>query len=226
MQPNAELLALKAERDRLAQSHAEATRKITQQGQQLAQLVGAQPQQPQADPIAPIIADLIADGMHPDDAKVMAKGIHRATAPYRQQLQQQQQSIQATSMVGEVMREAWTEMPQLFAFNPSIGQRVEQVMRHNAVTGQGPVDKNFAIAMAKIEWADAQFAAQAGQTPPPQQQQQPVYQQPPSFQSMYAPNAGFQQPTPSSPAAPVRTPEQQAWDAEIKQTFKTDKRTA
>lgn len=210
----------------MQQQNAEAQRKITEQGQQLADLkrqrdalVGVTPPAPQADPIAPIIADLVADGMHPDDAKVMAKGIHRATAPYREQLQQQQQSIMGTAMIGTVMQQAWTENPALFAANPQIGQRVEQMLRNNAMTGQGPVDKDFALAVAKIEWADAHFAAQTGQQPPT------LAQLAPSFQSMYAPPPGFTAPAPAQ-QAPVRTPEQQAWDAEIKQTFKTDKRTA
>lgn len=202
----------------IQQRNVEAQRKITEQGQQLAQikaqrdaLAGVQAPQPQADPIAPIIADLVSDGMHPDDAKVMAKGIYRATAPYREQLQQQQTSIQATSMVGTVMQQAWTEMPQLFAADPQIGQRVEQMVRHNAITGAGPVDKDFALAIAKIEWADRQLAAQGGQQPPPPQQ-------PPSFQSMYAPPPGFTPPAPVT-SAPVKTAAQIQASADIRAEF-------
>lgn len=209
--PSPELTAFKAEVEQLRKTNLEAQRKITQQGQFIAQQLNQPAPQPKQDPLEPYVKMLVAKGYNPQEARDVAEVQWAMNEPIRQAQQQAQQSIHATSMVSEVMREAWTEKPQVFAAHPEIGQRVEQMLRQNAITGQGPVDKEYALALAKIEWFDR---TQGGA------QQQPVPQnQPPSFHSMYAPSPGFTAPTPTQQAAPQLTAEQEKWNADFKRLY-------
>lgn len=190
--------------------------KITQQGQQLAQLVGATPQQPPVDQLAPFVKMLTDEGYSEKDARNVAKVQFAMMQPVLQAQQQASAAIQGTAMVGDVMRQAWTEMPQVFASNPQIGQRVDQILRNDALAGR-PVDKDYAINLALIEHGRLQFGPQ--QTAPPVQQPQP-----PPFNYAWAPPGGY-----GAPAAPVQqkaalTPEQQQWQDDIQKTFKTNAR--
>jgi len=219
--PNPQQLA------QLQQSQLEAHRKITEQGQELARLrqqrdalAGVAPQnQPPPDPIAPYVAILVKKGYPEKDARDVAEVQWAMMQPMMQAQQQASAAIQGSAMVGQIMQSAWSETPQLFAPNAQIGQRVQQILQNDALAGR-PIDKEYALNLAKIEWANNHFAQQNGQPPAA------PAQQPPNFNGMWAPPAGYAQPTPPVQQKPQLPPEAQQWSEDIKKTFKTDARSA
>lgn len=215
--PSPELIALQKQ-------NQEAQRKITELGQKAGELqrqrdalIGSQPPQPAADPIAPYVKMLVDKGYDPKDARDVAEVQWAMMQPAMQSLQQTQAATHGMAMVQDVMRETWTSAPHLFASNPAIGQQVEQILRNDAASGR-PIDAQYAANVAKIVWADDQMARMNGNQPPPPQQL------PPSFQSMYAPPNGFAAPTPPVNQPPQLTPEQQKWNDDIQRQFKTTAR--
>lgn len=208
----------------LQRQNQEAQRKITEQGQQNAELrrqrdalAGVTPKAPAADPLQPFVDALIKKGYDPQQARDMVEVNASMMAPHIEQLQQTQAATQGVAMVQDVMREVYTTNAPLFAL-PGVFQKVEADLRGQAMRG-GVVDVPYALAIAKIEWADAQLALMSGGTPPPTGVQPPAV--PPSFASMFGPPGGngYQPPTPAAPAAPQDTPQQQKWDAEIRNRF-------
>lgn len=219
--PNPQQLA------QLQQSQLEAQRKITEQGQELARLrqqrdalAGVVPQnQPPPDPVKPYVDMLVKKGYAEKDARDVAEVQYAMMQPMLQAQQQASAAIQGSAMVGDIMRQAWTEQPNVFASNPIIGQRVEQVLRANALAGM-PIDKEYAINLAYIEDGRVRYAQVNGQPPAA------PAQQPPNFNGMWAPPAGYAQPTPPVQQKPQLPPEAQQWSEDIKKTFKTDARSA
>lgn len=207
----------------LQRQNQEAQRKITEQGQQLGELrrqrdalAGVIPKPVAADPLEPFVAALIKKGYDAQQARDMVEVNAAMMQPHIQQLQQTQAATQGVAMVQDVMREVYTSNAQLFAL-PGVFQKVEADLRGQAMHG-GVIDVPYALAIAKIEWADAQLAMMNGGAPPATAQPPTL---PPSFSSMFGPpgGGGYQAPTPVAPPAPQDTEQQKKWDAEIRARF-------
>lgn len=215
VQPNAELVAL--QKQNLA-----AQQKITELGQQRAELqrqrdalIGSQPPAPQADPLAPYVKMYTDAGYDEKDARTAAQVQWAMGEETRQIARQNLAAIQGSAMVGNVMQEAIGSMPGVFAANVQIGQNVQRILQADALAGR-PIDKEYALNLALIEDGRARYS---GQTPPVQQQTPP-----PNFNFMSSPQPGFTAPDPTTQAPPPLSPEQQRWNEDIKKTFKTDAR--
>lgn len=207
----------------LQQSQLEAQRKITEQGQELARLrqqrdalAGVSTPQPPADVLAPFVKMLVDDGYLEKDARNVVKMNHAMMQPVLQAQQQAAMAIQGSAMVDDVLRQAWTEMPAVFATNPQVGQRVQQTLRADALAGR-PIDKDYAINLGLIEEGRARFMQTNG-TPPP------APAAPVNFNSMWAPPPGYAPPAPPTTTKQPLTPEAQQWADDIQKTFKTNAR--
>lgn len=161
---------------------------------------------------------LVDEGYAEKDARSVAKMQFAMMQPVLQAQQQAAMAIQGSAMVDDVLRQAWTDVPTVFASNPQVGQRVQQILRGEALAGR-PIDKDYAINLAYIEEGRARHAQNNGQPPAI-----PSQTQPPNFQSMWSTPPGYAPLTPSAATKPQLPPEAQQWAEDIQKTFKTNAR--
>ncbi len=183
---------LEAELGQIKQNYDHLRTDHTRKSQALAQLTGAN-QAPPQDPLSPFLQKAAAKGYNPEDARFMAEMVQEMVAPLAQQQQQYYGALQATQQVGDVMRAAWTQEPEIFA-DPRVSQQVEAQLKQNAMTGQS-CEPALAVNLAIL--ASHQLRKQGNQAPPAQQWQ------PPSFGGFTGMPGGF---APQAPAKQQANP--------------------
>lgn len=211
-QQAAEAQALRDQLAQTQQNYDHLRTDYTRKAQALAQLAGAQQQQPQADPLEPFVQKLVSKGYDKDNARDLVGIFHEFVQPIQQGFAQQQAALMSSNTVGDVLRQAYGKVPQAFA-DPTVAQSVEQVLRAEALKGN-QVDVEYALDLAFVAQGRKQLSGQQQQafTPPPQQTAQQ------NIGSMWNVPQGFPQRT-MTPAPKQDTPLQQEVQSEIAQRF-------
>ncbi len=197
---------LQAERNRaqnleqLARTQQSRADQATARMQALAGVV------PKQDPLAQDVEYFVKNGINADDARLFAGFVNQKMGAVQQQYQQQTQALQATTMVSDVLNNAYQQDPSLFS--EQIYSEVQSQLRQDALQGNSQfMNPEYALDLAAIAQSRAARAnrgnPQAQQYQQPQRQQQypaPSHQQ--SIPSMMNQGSGFraQMPVPQAKA--------------------------
>jgi hypothetical protein len=168
-QPTVEELTRQLEETRQqAQSYEQRFKEtqsaFTRSQQALAQLAGADPNARPADPLAPHVQKLTAQGYNEKDARAILSVAHDMMQPLQQQFEQSHRSLQSQSLVEDVMYQAASspENQPLFT-HPQVADQVRTGLRIYAQNG-GQVTPEIAIDMAIL--AAYRMPKQGGQAQP------------------------------------------------------------
>ncbi len=183
---------LQAERTRaqnLEQLARQQQSRADQYRQQVQALAGTTPQ---ADPLESKAAAYAAKfGFDKGDTKGLLQMIREEFAPIQQQYEQQANALQATTIVNDVLAQAYAADPSLFTEQSY--SAVQAQLRHDALQGGKFMNVDYALDLAAIE---ASRARRANPNTPQFQQPQARPQQYPqahqqSIPSMMGQGSGF-----------------------------------
>jgi hypothetical protein len=145
--------------------------------QQLKAVVGAQPQ---ADPLAEDIKFFVTQGYNEQDARALVEFTNRKVSGLQQQNQNLQNSLQASSMIGQILQSAAQDKDYIPLFNdPDIAFSVNQELQRVALL-PGQKDANQLVEYAKA-FAETVYTTKHRpwlQPNQPPQQPQPSQQRP------------------------------------------------
>lgn len=145
---------LQAERTRaqnLEQLARQQQSRADQYRQQVQALAGTTPQ---ADPLEAKAASYASQfNLNKEDAKAVLAMVRAEFAPIQQQYQQQTQALQATTMVNDVMQQAYSQDPSLFP-SDQVYAAVQAQVREMALQGNAQyVNPDYVLDVAAIEAA-------------------------------------------------------------------------
>lgn len=163
--PDVALLQAQIESERTARQIAEQRHKDTQaaytRSQQTIQALTNQA--PKADPLQPYVEELVQQGYDKRDAEALASTVAKMMQPVLAHQHRLEAVAQSSFMVDSVMNHAVSASPTLFQ-NPTVAYAVQNALKEDASQGR-QITPEYALGIAKIEWANQMLAQQNGQTP-------------------------------------------------------------
>ncbi len=158
----AKLQQLEAQRSQLEQSARYHQSRADQTLNQLKAVTGVTPQ---TDPIVDKASAYAKQvGLAPEDVKSVLTILQGEMSPYMEALKQQQVTLQASAQVSNALQAAYSQIPQLFA-DPANAKAAQDALQEAAFRNPEYVTPEYAIAIAKQQWADAHWSQQMSGQP-------------------------------------------------------------